>query len=254
VTRAHSDSMTHADSDSMTHADSDSTPEIAACSPTASGKPQGRYEAEFREFVQRPDFPCLGAKSVVRLNNYTLRAYGALGAESDARRLVGDLSRFSAGLRHDALSAFVAVFPEALPEDEIAFERRLWKQLQLVHEADPESADWADGVSPDPEDPHFSFSVGGRAFFVVGLHLLSARLARRFQWPTLVFNPHEQFSRLREEGRFEGLRSAIRTRDVALQGSENPNLADYGERSEARQYSGRPTEDDWKCPFHRKLP
>lgn len=246
--------MIHSELDSMTNADADSTPEILARSPQLSRTLQDNYETEFREFVQRPEFPCLGAKSVVRLNNYTLRTYGALGAESDARRLVCDLSRFSANLTDDAFSAFVAVFPDAAPEDEIAFERRLWKQLQLVHEADPEGARWADGVSADPDDPHFSFSVGGRAFFVVGLHPLSSRLARRFRWPTLVFNPHEQFSRLREEGRFEGLRSAIRTRDIALQGNENPNLADYGERSEARQYSGRPAGDDWKCPFHHKQP
>jgi FPC/CPF motif-containing protein YcgG len=238
----------------MTHADADSTQEIAARMPKPTSMLRDEYEAAFREFVQRPDFPCLGAKSVVRLNNYTLRAYGALGAAKDAGRLACDLSRFSANHSDDALSAFVAVFPDALPEDEIAFESGLWQELQLVHEADPEGARWADGVSPDPEDPHFSFSVGGRAFFVVGLHPLSSRLARRFRWPTLVFNPHEQFSRLREEGRFEGLRSAIRTRDIALQGGENPNLADFGERSEARQYSGRPAEDDWKCPFHHKQP
>jgi hypothetical protein len=37
-----------------------------------------------------------------------------------------------------------------------------------------------------------------------------------------------------------------------LQGSLNPNLADFGEQSEARQYSGRATEADWVCPFHRR--
>lgn len=238
----------------MTDTVSDTTPGTAAPTRTASGAAQDKFESEFRAFVQQPDFPCLGAKSVIRLNNYTLRAYSALGNESDSRALVADLAAFSAELNDDSLSAFVAVFPHAPPEEEVVFERRLWRQLQLLHEADPESARWADGVSADPADPHFSFSVGGRAFFVVGLHPLSSRLARRFRWPTLVFNPHQQFSRLREEGRFEGLRSAIRARDIALQGTENPNLSDFGERSEARQYSGRPTEDDWKCPFHRKLP
>jgi FPC/CPF motif-containing protein YcgG len=213
---------------------------------------QDEYETEFREFVQQPDFPCLGAKSVVRLNNYTIRIYGALGSENDARALVADLASFSTELRDDALSAFVAVFPHAPPEEEAEFEQRLWKQLQLVHEADPDGARWAEAVSADPDDPHFSFSAGNRAFFVVGLHPLSSRLARRFRLPALVFNPHEQFSRLREDGRFEGLRSAIRARDIALQGTENPNLADHGERSEARQYSGRPAEAGWKCPFHRK--
>ena len=211
-------------------------------------------EIEFRDFVQQPDFPCLGAKSVVRVNRFTLRVYGALGNDTSARALAFDLCRFSEGAGDVGLSAFVAVFPHSAPKSEIDFERRLWAQLQRLHDADPERSGWAKGVSSDPDDGHFSFSVGGHAFFVVGLHRLSSRLARRFRWPALVFNPHEQFSRLREQGRFDSLRSAIRARDLALQGTENPNLADFGERSEARQYSGRPTEADWKCPFRRRPP
>ena len=236
----------------MTHPRSDQAFEAVASRRALDAASREDFDAAFREFVQQPDFPCLGAKSMMRLNSYTLRAYGVLGNESNASGLVADLARYSEQLSDDVLSAFVAVFPHAPPEDEITFERRLWTQLQLLHDADPERARWADGVSDDPDDPHFSFSVGGRAFFVIGLHPMSSRLARRFQWPTLVFNPHEQFTRLREDGRFEGFRSAIRARDIALQGSENPNLADFGEKSEARQYSGRRTEDEWKCPFHRK--
>lgn len=236
----------------MTLPGSDQDSGAVAMRRAANAAPREDFDAAFREFVQRPDFPCLGAKSMMRLNSYTLRAYGVLGNESNARGLVADLARYSEQLSDDVLSAFVAVFPNAPPEDEITFERRLWRQLQVLHDADPERARWAEGVTDDPDDPHFSFSVGGRAFFVIGLHPLSSRLARRFQWPALVFNPHEQFTRLREDGRFEGFRSAIRARDIALQGSENPNLADFGEKSEARQYSGRRTEDEWKCPFHRK--
>ncbi len=238
----------------MTHLDSNADAESLADAQASCATMQQRVEAEFRAFVQNPDFPCLGAKSVVRLTGYELTVYGALGNQSNAQTLASDLARFGKEASDDSLSAFVAVFPHSPPESEIDFERRLWRQLQLLHDVDPQYDEWAEGVSADPEDAHFSFSVGGRAFFVVGLHPLSSRLARRFHWPALVFNPHEQFSRLREEGRFEGLRSAIRQRDVALQGTENPNLADFGERSEARQYSGRQTEDDWKCPFHRKLP
>jgi FPC/CPF motif-containing protein YcgG len=36
-----------------------------------------------------------------------------------------------------------------------------------------------------------------------------------------------------------------------VQGTLNPNLADFGERSESRQYSGREVEEGWRCPFHR---
>ena len=217
-----------------------------------SGPAQDRAETAFRDFVQQPEFPCLGAKSVLRLNNYTLRVYGSLGNESDASAIVADLESFGAELAEGEMSAFVAVFPDSAPQNEIEFEQRLWMQLQLLSDADPLGFRWDEDVSSDPEDAHFSFCVGGRAFFVVGLHSRSSRIARRFDWPTLVFNPHEQFTLLREQGRFEGFRSAIRARDIALQGTENPNLADFGEQSEARQYSGRRTEADWQCPFHRK--
>ena len=108
---------------------------------------------------------------------------------------------------------------------------------------------YADCVSADPEDPHFSLSFGGEAFFVVGLHPRASRAARRFPRPTLVFNLHDQFERLRVEGRYERMRERIIERDVALAGSANPMLARHGEASEARQYSGRLVDEDWQCPF-----
>ncbi|HSP45414.1 MAG TPA: YqcI/YcgG family protein, partial [Chthoniobacterales bacterium] len=62
-------------------------------------------------------------------------------------------------------------------------------------------------------------------------------------------NPHEQFERLRADGKWKRMQETIRSRDVELQGSINPMLSDFGEQSEARQYSGRAVEDDWKAPF-----
>ena len=94
-------------------------------------------------------------------------------------------------------------------------------------------------------------SFAGEAFFVVGLHPQASRPARRFETPALVFNLHDQFQVLREQQRYEKLRSAILTRDEQLAGSVNPMLARHGELSEARQYSGRIVGTDWKCPFHR---
>jgi FPC/CPF motif-containing protein YcgG len=37
-----------------------------------------------------------------------------------------------------------------------------------------------------------------------------------------------------------------------LQGTVNPMLAEFGEQSEARQYSGRDVGEIWKCPFHAR--
>jgi FPC/CPF motif-containing protein YcgG len=146
----------------------------------------------------------------------------------------------------------VAVFPDRVPANEIEFERRLWQQLQRLHELDELAESWDPTVSDDPEHAEFAFSFASRALFVVGLHPASSRLARRFRWPALVFNPRAQFERLRVEGTFERLRTVVRERDLDLQGTLNPNLADFGEQSEARQYSGRATEAEWRCPFHRK--
>ncbi len=215
-----------------------------------------RIEAEFDAFVGDEQFPCLAGKGAVRRGDHTLRVYDSLGSQSAARALACDLAAFvshvpanGAGMR-----AFVAIFRGPIPTTEVDFERGLWRQLQRVHEQDASGATWDPTVSDDPANPQFSFSFGGHALFVVGLHPASSRLSRRFAWPALVFNPRVQFERLRSDGKFERLRTLVRERDVALQGSLNPNLADFGEQSEARQYSGRATEPEWRCPFHRKDP
>jgi FPC/CPF motif-containing protein YcgG len=209
--------------------------------------------AEFGAFVNDAGFPCLAGKGAIHRGDHTLRVYDTFGSASAARKLAHDLAHFvqecpvdGAGLR-----AFVAVFRGPTPMDELRFERQLWRQLQRLHALDAPDTPWDPSVSDDAANPHFAFSFAGRALFVVGMHPGSSRLSRRFRWPTLVFNPRAQFERLRAEGKFERLRTLVRERDVALQGTPNPNLADFGERSEARQYSGRATEPDWQCPFHR---
>ncbi len=148
--------------------------------------------------------------------------------------------------RSAGFASLVAVFRATDVVDESEFETLLWRQLELLHEAD--GRPWDPRVSDDPANPHFAFSVGGTAFFVVGLHPESSRIARRTPLPTLVFNLHEQFEELRGSDRFDRMRDTIRRRDGALQGSLNPMVADHGRSSEARQYSGRAVPADWEAP------
>jgi FPC/CPF motif-containing protein YcgG len=214
---------------------------------------------QFRALVLHPGFSCLGAKAALRGGGYRMGIYEAMGSPRATEGLARDLSAFVRTLdartdgqgERGGLTTFVASFLDPIPGGEAGFERRLWAQLQALHDRDAVGA-WDPSVSADPEDPHFSFSVAGRAFFVVGLHAASTRWARRFAWPTLVFNPHAQFERLRAHGHFGRLQALIRARERALQGSLNPNLGDFGERSEARQYSGRPVDAAWRCPFRPK--
>ena len=205
---------------------------------------------QFRALVLSPGFSCLGAKAAIRGGDHGFAVYDDLGSASATTGLARDLARFADehARRANGLATFVASFTGPVAIDEAEFERLLWAQLQALHAVDPSST-WDPSVGADPDDPHFSFSFAGRGFFVVGLHAASALWARRFAWPTLVFNPHAQFEWLREDGRFERLQGLIRARERALQGSLNANLSDFGERSEARQYSGREVEDDWRCPF-----
>lgn len=210
-------------------------------------------DAAFRAFVGDGAFPCLAGRGAVHRGDYTLGVYPSLGTREAAVQLAAELIHFVDAIPADGegLRTFAAVFVGAVPGTELEFERRMWRQLQLLHEADAHHS-WDPAVSADPADAEFSFSFGGRALFVVGLHPMSSRLSRRFEWPALMFNPRAQFDRLKAEGRFERMRALVRERDVALQGSMNPNLADFGHASEARQYSGRATEAAWACPFHRK--
>jgi FPC/CPF motif-containing protein YcgG len=86
--------------------------------------------------------------------------------------------------------------------------------------------------------------------YVIGMHPKSSRLARTRPYPTMVFNLHEQFDRLRAREKFETMKQTIRGREMTFQGSINPMLTSFGENSEARQYSGRAVPAEWSCPFH----
>lgn len=205
---------------------------------------------EFRDFILRDDYPCVMAQVVIRLNQAGFHTYEDFGSGKSAKNLLNDLNQYIDHYDFDAddYFSFIAVFPDKKNYSEEQFERKLWNQLQLLHEVDNQP--WDTKVSSDPEDDNFSFSVAGKAFYIVGLHPNSSRKARRAPYPALVFNLHDQFEQLRDKDSYTNVRDKIRRRDKKFQGSVNPMLEDFGEKSEARQYSGRKVEDDWKCPFH----
>lgn len=72
--------------------------------------------------------------------------------------------------------------------------------------------------------------------------------------PSSRSRPHRQFEQLRADGRYRRMQAAIRERDMALQGSINPSLADFGATAEACQYSGRKVGAQWTCPLRIRNP
>ena len=207
---------------------------------------------QFLGMIAEASFPCVGAKSAAaRGMLQVVRARDITSAWNDLQ-ITHDLLEWSWRYKdeREGLRSFAVIF--AAPQDlsEREFEQAMWQRLQSISDKDHWLGQQPDKrVSGDPDDPHFSLTFGGEAYFVVGLHPNASRPARRFAHPTLVFNLHDQFERLREEGRYERMRDKIIARDVALAGTPNPMLAQHGEASAARQFSGRAVNDDWQCPF-----
>ncbi len=209
----------------------------------------------FRAFIQNPSFPCVGAKSALARGQIRFVVGRDIGSADDDARLHAALMAFVCRYRErpELFQSLVVIFdqPDHLTEE--GFEARLWDRLQSLTDQDTRLGHAYDArVAADPSDSHFSLSFAGEAFFAVGLHPSASRPARRFDAPTLVFNLHDQFERLRAEGRYDRLRETIQARDISWTGSINPMLASHGERSEAPQYSGRMVPDDWACPFSRR--
>lgn len=201
-------------------------------------------------------YPCVGARSAFNRLGYRFGLFPELASESAVRAVCHDLYEFchEYPVVDDQFITFIAMFRGPVIDSEQHFEDLLWRQLQAMHNLDASFFAWDRKVDADASSKNFSFSIGGRAMFVVGLHPAASRLARTVPYPTLVFNLHEQFERLRERGKFETMKQMIRARDMAFQGSINPVLKNFGESSEARQYSGRAVPDDWQCPFHATKP
>lgn len=209
---------------------------------------------ELQRTVLDESFTCTGAQAAFRQEMYRLGVYPELASPKATAGLARDLFTFVEEQKRGStrFATFIAAFagPRDLGEEE--FESQLWEQLNRLHDLDRAHHRWDPRTSSDPDDPCFSYSFAGSACFVVGMHAGSSRVSRRFPYSMLVFNLHDQFERLRNSGAYEQMKAVIRQREMALQGSINPMLDDFGGSSEARQYSGRAVGPEWRCPFQAR--
>ncbi|WP_460612391.1 MULTISPECIES: guanitoxin biosynthesis heme-dependent pre-guanitoxin N-hydroxylase GntA [Hymenobacter] len=209
------------------------------------------YTNEYLSFINKKEFPCVAAKTALTWQQLHCHVVDHLACPKDDAAILEfiydfvDTYRQSDKLYHSAAVIFKG--PET--PNEALFEELFWQRLQALSNLDAQRYGYDRRVVSDPTSPDFSFSLKEEAFFVIGLHPGSSRPARRFAYPTLVFNAHAQFEQIRSNGSYDKLRNTIRTRDVAYAGSINPMLQDFGEASEAYQYSGKAYDQAWKCPF-----
>lgn len=209
----------------------------------------------FENFILDSNFPCVGAKVAQAHNTLEFCVAGGIQSSNHDQLITESLQSFAQRLKNDDLyQSFVVLFPYSPKINETEFEKALWQRLASFHNIDHMNYNWDPNVSDDSSSPDFSMSIGGEAFYIIGLHPHASRKARRFQCPALVFNAHRQFEQLRAEGLYDKIKETIIMRDIAANGSANPMLAVHGTKSEASQYSGRVVGENWKCPFnpHKK--
>ena len=209
---------------------------------------------KFRQFIARPGFPCVGAKSALARRQLQFIVARDIASAWDDLRIYPALFNFAKVYRSrkTLFQSFVVLFRGSRSLNEAQFEICLWDRLQSLTDKDNWHGQPHDArVSADPSNPHFSLSFGGEAFFAVGLHPKASRPARRFAYPAIVFNLHDQFEEMRKQNIYGKMKESILQRDEALAGSTNPMLQIFGESSEARQYSGRVVDEAWQCPYHR---
>jgi FPC/CPF motif-containing protein YcgG len=214
--------------------------------------PSDPLVGSFEAFVADQAFPCVGAKAALNRQGMEFVVGRDFASAWDDLRILPALHDLAKRYRADPepFQSLVVLFETGAASSEEQFEETLWKRLRSLSEKDHWLGQAHDPrVSSDPGDPHFALSFGGEAFFVVGLHPVASRPARRFASPAIVFNLHNQFERLRDQGRFDKMRKTIVARDEQLAGTINPMLADHGTVSAARQYSGRMVDASWRCPY-----
>lgn len=209
--------------------------------------------SQFRSMVLCAQFPCPGARTAFTQGTYRFGLFDSIGTKETAEALGHSLRNFIKARRsmNTVFTTFVSCYKHPIPLTHEEFAHLLWSMLQELHITD--LSEWDAIYSSDPKAPDFAFSYGGLSFFIVGMHSGSPRFARRFGWPTLVFNAHAQFELLRSKGIFEKFQNRVRKQDTDLQGCINPALSDFGSGvSEAIQYTGQIENEAWKCPFQYK--
>lgn len=206
----------------------------------------------YKGFISQKNFSCIAAKAAVARQQIHCFVAEHMACPANDRAIVDFLYSFIKDYRQqESLYHSAAIIfrqPQAITEGQ--FEDYFWQRLQSLSTIDARQYRYDGRVNSNPHSPEFSFSIMEESFFIIGMHPSSVRKARQFPYPTLVFNPHAQFQHLKETGKYQHLKEAVRKREITFSGSINPMLKDFGESSEVYQYTGKQYSGDWKCPLN----
>jgi FPC/CPF motif-containing protein YcgG len=206
---------------------------------------------EYLAYLDQKGFPCIAAKAARKFGHVVCFVADHMACPKDDQAILQFLYDFTDTYRKSdkAFHSAAILFREPDDLNATLFDTLLWKRLSALRQLDNQHYAYDPRVNADPASEKFSFSLKQEAFFVIGIHGASPRKARQFRYPSLIFNPHAEFEKLRAARRYEPLKRAVRKRDIAFSGSVNPMLSDFGEASEVFQYSGNQYDNTWKCPL-----
>lgn len=208
--------------------------------------------SEYLSYINNKEFPCVAAKAASDREHIRCMVAEHMACPADDVNILNFLYNFIDGYRASEKSFHSAtiIFKEPKLNSEKMFDDLLWQRLQSISNLDAKNYNYDKRVDADPSSPDFSYSIKEEALFIIGLHPLSSRPSRRFVYPTLTFNIHAEFEKLRINGGYNKMKAIVRKRDLAASGSINPMLDDFGGSSETFQYSGRQYNKEWKCPLN----
>ena len=209
---------------------------------------------EYYRFLRSRGFPCIGAKAAVSMDHVKCLVATDMASTEEDEEIISFIYQFVESYRssNESFHSAAVIFSNPREPTESEFEELLWLRLNSLAVLDRTEYTHDKRVDHDPSSSRFSFSLKEEAFFIIGLHPSSSRKARRFTYPAIVFNPHEEFERLKRTGRYDPMKKVVRRRDETYSGSVNPMLKDFGEAPEVFQYSGKQYDATWKCPLHHK--
>src|SRR5690606_26605722 len=209
-----------------------------------------------KAFVLNKKFPCIMARSLALNGHFEQHHVNEEQSSINFRDCIKLFYRFVDHYRENphTLHSIAFSFSHVEFKTFAEFEKFFWIFLKELKKIDQEKHIHDPRVSSDPTSSNYSYSLKEEAFFILLLHPGSPRLSRRYQTPTLIFNPHEQFEQLRKSGKYEKIRNVIRAKDKLLQGYSNPMLNDFGEESEIYQYVGRVYDENEKINFYEMRP
>ncbi len=206
---------------------------------------------DYLSFLNEKQFPCIAAKAALARKNVKCMVVSHMACPQDDTEILQFLYEFVDDYRKskDFYHSATIIFANPKIFNEEMFDNLLWQRLQAIQKLDAKKYYYDNRVEADPSSAKFSFSIKEEAFYIIGLHPLSSRQARQFKYAALVFNPHDQFEHLKTTSKYENMKNAVRKRDIALSGSVNPMLMDFGTASEVFQYSGKKYDESWECPL-----